>query len=71
MSAHLQAASFFLASIISLETVILHNVQTGYEAHPSSYPAGTDDTFLSGKVAVGMNLITHLYSAKVKKPRSF
>jgi hypothetical protein len=30
---------------------LLHSIQTDFGAHPASYPIGTGDCFLGGKVA--------------------
>jgi hypothetical protein len=34
-------------------------VQTGFEAHPASYPMGTEDPFPGGKSGRGVTLTTH------------
>jgi hypothetical protein len=40
---------------------LLHSVQTGYEAHPASYPMGTGNDFPVGKAVRGVKLTTHLH----------
>jgi hypothetical protein len=40
---------------------LLHNIQTGSGAHPTSYPMDTVDCFPRGKYGRGIKLTTELY----------
>jgi hypothetical protein len=40
-----------LSQLNLVYALILHVIQTGSEAHPTSYPMGTGDFFPGGKVA--------------------
>jgi hypothetical protein len=44
-----------------------HRIQTGFRAHPASYPLGTGSSFPGGKAAGIVKLTTHLHL--VPRPR--